>query len=51
MALNIIWISFFLLAFVAAIIKLLVFGNTDIFKTVVDGVFDTSIPAWIFHWD
>ena len=42
MALNIIWISFFLLAFVAAIIKLVIQGNTDIFKTIVDAVFATA---------
>ena len=42
MALNIIWISFFLLAFVAAVIKLAVQGNTDIFKTIVDAVFATA---------
>jgi spore maturation protein SpmA len=42
MALNYIWISFFLLAFVVATIKLLVEGNTEIFKTVVDGIFDSS---------
>ena len=42
MALNIIWISFFLLAFVAAIIKLAIQGNTDIFKTIVDAVFATA---------
>ena len=42
MALNIIWISFFLLAFVAAAIKLAFQGNTDIFKTIVDAVFATA---------
>lgn len=42
MALNIIWISFFLLAFLAAIIKLAIQGNTDIFKTIVDAVFATA---------
>ena len=42
MALNIIWISFFLLAFVAAIVKLAIQGNTDIFKTIVDAVFATA---------
>lgn len=42
MALNYIWISFFLLSFVVATIKLLVEGNTDMFKVVVDGVFDSA---------
>ena len=42
MALNIIWISFFLLAFIAAIVKLAIQGNTDIFKVIVDAVFATA---------
>jgi spore maturation protein SpmA len=42
MALNYIWIAFFLIAFTVALIRLLVEGNTDIFKTVVDGIFDSS---------
>lgn len=41
MALNIIWISFFLLAFLAALVKF-AFGNTEIFKTIVDGIFATA---------
>ncbi len=42
MALNIIWISFFLIAFIVAFIKLVFFGDTEIFKTVIDGVFDSA---------
>lgn len=42
MALNVIWVSFFLLAFVAATIKLLVDGNTEIYKNVVDGIFESA---------
>lgn len=42
MALNIIWISFFLIAFIVALVKLLFFGETQIFKTIVDGVFDSA---------
>ncbi|MDR3712515.1 MAG: nucleoside recognition domain-containing protein [Puia sp.] len=42
MALNIIWIAFFLIAFVVALIRLLVFGDTDIFRTIVDGIFDSA---------
>ncbi|HYF30078.1 MAG TPA: nucleoside recognition domain-containing protein [Chitinophagaceae bacterium] len=42
MALNIIWISFFVLGFIAALIKLTFFGNTEIFKTIVDGIFATA---------
>ena len=42
MALNLIWILFFLIAFVSALIQLIFFGNTDIFKTIIDGVFDSA---------
>ncbi len=42
MALNFIWIVFFLIAFVVALIRLLVFGETDIFRTIVDGIFDSA---------
>src|SRR5215467_6931277 len=42
MALNFIWIAFFLIAFIVALIKLLAFGDTEIFKTIVDGVFDAA---------
>jgi len=45
MALNFIWISFFLIAFVVALIKLVVFGNTDIFKTIMDGIFDSAATS------
>jgi spore maturation protein SpmA len=42
MALNLIWIIFFLLAFITALIRLIFFGDTEIFKTIIDGVFDSS---------
>ena len=41
MILNFIWIAFFLLAFVIALIRLLM-GETEIFKTIMDGVFDSA---------
>jgi spore maturation protein SpmA len=42
MALNIIWIAFFLIAFVVALYKLLIEGDTEIFKNIIDGVFDSA---------
>jgi spore maturation protein SpmA len=42
MALNFIWIAFFLIAFVIALVKLIVMGDTEIFKTIIDGVFDAA---------
>ncbi|HVX50407.1 MAG TPA: nucleoside recognition domain-containing protein, partial [Chitinophagaceae bacterium] len=43
MALNIVWIAFFVIAFIVAVIKFLFIpGNTDIFKLLVDGIFDSA---------
>jgi spore maturation protein SpmA len=43
MALNIVWTAFFLIAFIIAFIKFLfVPGNTDIFKILADGIFDSA---------
>ncbi len=45
MALNYIWVAFFLIAFVVALVKLIVFGDTDIFRIIVEGLFDSSKVA------
>ena len=42
MALNIVWIAFIVIAFIIAIIKSVFFGDTAIFKTLVDGIFDSA---------
>ena len=42
MALNIVWIAFIVIAFIIAIIKSLFFGDTLIFKTLADGLFDAA---------
>jgi spore maturation protein SpmA/spore maturation protein SpmB len=42
MALNYIWIAFFLIAFVVALIKLIFLGDTEAFKLLVDGIFSSS---------
>ncbi len=42
MALNYIWISFFLIAFVIALVKLVFLGDTDAFSLLVDGMFNSS---------
>ncbi len=42
MALNIIWIAFFLIAFVIALCKLIFLGDTSIFKLLADGIFDAA---------
>ncbi len=46
MALNYIWIAFFLIAFVVGLLKLLFFGDTEIFKLLVDSTFDSSKTAF-----
>lgn len=42
MALNYLWIAFFLIAFVVALIRLVFFGDTEIFKLIVDGTFESA---------
>lgn len=42
MALNIVWIAFFVIAFVIALCKFIFLNDTDIFKTLVDGMFDSA---------
>ncbi len=42
MALNYVWIAFFLIGLVIALIKLIVFHDYEIFKKLVDGIFDAS---------
>lgn len=42
MALNIVWIAFFIVAFVIALYKFIFLQDTDVFKTLVDGMFDSA---------
>jgi spore maturation protein SpmA len=42
MALNIIWMAFFVIAFVIALFKLLILGDTSVFKLLADGIFDSA---------
>ena len=46
MVLNYIWIAFFLIAFVIALIKLVVFGDTEVFPTIMNSTFETSKTAF-----
>lgn len=43
MALNIIWIAFFLIAFVVGLIKLVFFQDIEVFKNIVDTLFDRAV--------
>ena len=42
MALNYIWAAFFVVAFVVALLKLIFLGDTEIFKLIVEGMFDSA---------
>jgi spore maturation protein SpmA len=42
MALNIVWIAFIVIAFIIALIKSVFLNDTIIFKTLVDGIFDSA---------
>ena len=42
MALNYIWVAFFLIAFIIALIRLIFFGDTDMFATLADQMLSVS---------
>jgi spore maturation protein SpmA len=42
MALNYIWIGFFLVSFVAALAQLIFLGDSEVFKRIIDGTFDAA---------
>ncbi len=43
MVLNYIWVAFFIIAFIVGLIKLIFFGDTEVFRTmVIDGTFTSS---------
>jgi spore maturation protein SpmA len=42
MALNYLWIGFFLIAFIVGLIKLIFFGNYDIFPQLIQATFDNA---------
>ncbi len=45
MALNYIWCGFFIVGFIAALAQWLFLGDTEIFKRIVDGTFDSAKSA------
>lgn len=42
MALNYVWIAFFIISFIIALIRLIFFGDTEIFQKLVESLFDTT---------
>ncbi|MCW3087566.1 MAG: hypothetical protein JWQ78_952 [Sediminibacterium sp.] len=45
MALNYVWILFFIIGLVIALIKLIIFQDYEIFRKLVEGIFDSSKSA------
>ncbi|WP_214070766.1 nucleoside recognition domain-containing protein [Mucilaginibacter sp. dw_454] len=45
MALNYIWIALFIISFIIGLFKLIFLGDTDIFRMMVDGTFDSTKSA------
>ena len=45
MALQIVWICFFVVAFIVALVQFVFFQNYDIFKTITDGMFEAAKSA------
>lgn len=46
MALNYIWIAFFVTAFIVSLIRLIFFGNTEVFPEMMNSTFDTAKTAF-----
>ncbi|MBQ0157632.1 MAG: spore maturation protein [Bacteroidales bacterium] len=46
MVLNYIWIAFFLIAFVIAVVRLVFMGDTAVFPAIIDSTFDTAKTAF-----
>lgn len=42
MVLNYIWVAFFLIALVVGLVRLIAFGDTEVFTTMVNSTFDTA---------
>ena len=46
MVLNYIWVAFFLIAFVVALVKLVLMGDVEVFPAMMNATFDTSKTAF-----
>ncbi len=46
MVLNYIWIAFFLIAFLIALVRLVFMGDTEVFPAIMNSTFDTSRTAF-----
>ena len=46
MVLNYIWVAFFLIAFIIALVKLIFLGDTEVFPAMMNSTFETSKTAF-----
>ena len=46
MVLNYIWIAFFVIAFLIALVKLIFFGDVEVFPAMMNSTFDNSKTAF-----
>ena len=46
MVLNYIWIGFFVVAFIIALVKVIFLGDTEIFTAIMNATFDSSKTAF-----
>ena len=46
MVLNYIWVAFFVCAFLMALVRLTVFGDTEVFPAIINSTFDSSKTAF-----
>ena len=46
MVLNYIWVAFFLVAFVIAVVRLVVLGDTEVFPAIINSTFDSAKTAF-----
>ena len=46
MVLNYIWIAFFLIAFAIAVVRLVVFGDVEVFPAIMDSTFASAKTAF-----
>ena len=46
MVLNYIWIAFFVIAFAVAVVRLIIFGDTEVFPAIINSTFSSSKTAF-----
>ena len=51
MVLNYIWLAFFIIAFLVALIRLIFFGDLEIFSDLMNNSFESAKTApWLCKW-